>query len=69
MKHRDKKIPRDNYLRKLQFLWRTGAIPRSVGVHEISVSHDTWCGIFEGVYCNCNPDVRVRWSQPATAQN
>jgi hypothetical protein len=69
MKHRDKKVPQHNYLRKLQFMWRSGAIPRTVGLHQVSVAHDDWCGIFEGARCNCDPDIALKWSQPASAQN
>jgi hypothetical protein len=68
MKHRGKKVLQHNYLRKIQFMWRSGAIPRHVGVHQVSVSHDAWCGIFEGARCNCDPDIALKWSQPA-AQN
>jgi hypothetical protein len=69
MKRRAKTIPQHNYLRKLQLLWRTGAIPRTVGLHQIDVAHDNWCTIFEGRRCNCNPDVTLKWSQPTAAQN
>jgi hypothetical protein len=50
-------------------MWRSGAIPRTVGLHQVSVAHDDWCGIFEGARCNCDPDIALKWSQPASAQN
>ena len=28
-----------------------------------------WCGFFASGRCNCDPDIRLRWSQPAAAQN
>ena len=69
MKHRRKKVSRHNYLRKIQFMWRTGALPRSVGYHQIRVAYDDWCGVFQGARCNCDPDIRLQWSQTAAAQN
>ena len=33
--------PREhNYLRKLRYLWRIGALPRRVGLHMVDVCHD-----------------------------
>jgi hypothetical protein len=69
MKHRGKKIADHNYLRKLRFMWRTGAVPRSAGLHQVSVSHDDWCGVFQGKRCHCDPDIRLQWSQTAAAQH
>ena len=51
-----------NYIRKLHYLWRIGALPRTVGLHMLDVAHDDWCGIFEGKRCNCDPDVRLKYS-------
>ena len=64
-----KRIAQPNYVRKLYYLWRIGAIPRAVGVHMLDVAHDDWCGIFANKRCNCNPAIRLKWSQPAAAQN
>ena len=50
-------------------MWQTGALPREAGYAQISVAHDDWCGIFEGKRRNCDPDITVKWSQPAAAQN
>jgi hypothetical protein len=69
VKQRRKKVPQHNYLRKLQLLWRTGAISRTAGVHQIDVEHEGWCHIFAGGRCHCNPAIKLKWSQPATAQN
>lgn len=30
------------------------------GIKHIDITHDDWCAIFKGKYCNCNPDVKVR---------
>jgi hypothetical protein len=48
---------------------RPGALPRAVGVHHVSVAHDDWRGICQGARCNCNPDIRLQWSQPTAAQH
>ena len=69
MKQRHKNVPQHNYLRKLQFLWSVGALPRSVGLHQIRVDHANWCALFEGAYYNCNPNIRLQWLQTAAAQN
>ena len=64
------KIVKDNYLRKLHYLYRIGAIPREVGVSMIDVFHDDYCRLINGRgHCNCNPDVKLKWSQPDAAKN
>jgi hypothetical protein len=30
---------RSNYVVKIQAMWQTGALPREVGVHQVSVYH------------------------------
>jgi hypothetical protein len=47
MKKRGTSVPQPNYVRKLHYLWTIGALPRDVGVHQVSVSHDDWCGIWQ----------------------
>jgi hypothetical protein len=69
MSKQTKKISQPNYVRKLHYLYRIGALPRDVGVHQISVAHDNWCGIFEGRFCNCDPDISLKWTQPIASQN
>jgi hypothetical protein len=68
-----KKVPRKprqhNYLRKLAYLQRVGALPLSVGVHQIDVYHDKWCGIYRNDRCHCDPDIKLAWSQPAAGKN
>jgi hypothetical protein len=56
--------PQPNYLRKLRYLWKIGAIPRDVGVHMVTVSHDDWCGIYQQKPCNCDPDSRLKATVP-----
>ena len=68
MKQR-RKIPQPNYVRKLHYLYRLGALPREVGIHQVSVAHDDWCQHFYAGACNCDPEITVKWSQPAVAQN
>jgi hypothetical protein len=55
-------ISHHNYVKKIEDLWRTGALPRSAGCHQLSVFHDDWCGIFEGQRCNCTPDIALKFS-------
>ena len=59
---RPKKIAQSNYIRKLHYLFRIGALPRDVRAHQISVYHDSWCGVFQGKRCDCDPKVRLKWS-------
>jgi hypothetical protein len=64
------KQPREpNYVVKIRFLQRLGALPSSVGLHEIHVLHDGWCAHLKGGICNCSPDIKLDWSQPAIARN
>lgn len=62
-------MPQHNYLRKLRRLMASGALPRDVGVHQLDIAHDDWCDIFTGRRCNCDPTIRVRWSQSAVRKN
>jgi hypothetical protein len=39
------------------------------GVNSICVAHDTWCGIYQGKRCNCDPDVRLEWRVEPHSQN
>lgn len=69
MPKRASKLPDHNYLRKLRYLMRVGALPYAVGLHQITVYHDDWCGIYHDKRCDCNPDIRLAWSQPDAAKN
>ncbi len=53
------KDPQHNYIRKLLYLQKIGALPRDVGVHLFEVYHDTWCGLLQGKRCNCAPDIKL----------
>jgi hypothetical protein len=66
---KQRKIAQPNYVRKLHYLYRIGALPRDVGLHQISVAHDGWCQHFQGRACDCDPDISLQWSSPAAAQN
>lgn len=55
-----------NYIRKLHYLFRIGAIPPPVDLHLVSVFHDDWCGIYQEKRCNCEPDIRLNASVPGT---
>jgi len=54
-----------NYLRKLRYLYACGALPPG-SLHMIDILHDGWCAHYQGHPCNCNPDVRLKYSVPAT---
>jgi hypothetical protein len=69
MKPRVRTVPHDNYERKLVEQWRTGALPRNPGYHQVIVSHDDWCAIFAGGSCNCDPDIELKCPQSPAAQN
>lgn len=58
-----------NYKIKLRHMMTVGALPHDVGVHEVIVYHDSWCGIYKNRRCNCDPDIRLGWSQPDAAKN
>jgi hypothetical protein len=66
---RPKPSPQPNYLRKLLYLRKIGALPHDVGVHQISVYHNDFCGHWQQQRCNCDPDIKLKWSQPTAAQN
>ena len=55
-------VPHHNYVPKLLQMWATGALPRTAGYHQISVWHDDACGIFAGKHCDCNLDIKLRFS-------
>jgi hypothetical protein len=48
-----------NYFRKLLKLYEQGKLP-TTGLHELDVCHDSWCRIYRGGYCNCDPDIYLR---------
>jgi hypothetical protein len=67
VKQQGKTIPQPNYVRKLQYLRRVGALPD--GVVQVDIYHDGWCAHFQGRACNCAPELRVRWVQSDVAKN
>jgi len=69
MKKRGKKIAQPAYLRKIAYLWRIGALPREAGYHQVTVEHDDWCAHWQQEICNCNPDVRLKFSLSGHAHN
>jgi hypothetical protein len=54
---------------KLAHLQKIGVLPLDVGVHEVMILHDDWCGMFTGKRCNCDPHIRLAWTQPDSARN
>ena len=59
-----------NHIRKIMALVQKGALRAEPGsIQSIDVAHDDWCKIFDGGLCQCDPDVRLKWTQPAGARN
>jgi hypothetical protein len=61
--------PEPNYLKKMRYLMRVGALPKDTGLHMINVYHDDWCGHLRGGRCDCSPDVRLKASVSDTRRN
>ena len=47
---------RNNYDGALRKLGAT--LAGQVGVHHVQIMHDSWCGIYDGGPCNCEPEVK-----------
>ena len=62
-------ISQPNFIRKILQMQDAGTLPKDIGLHRFDVAHDDWCQHFHGRPCNCDPDITVKWSQPAAAQN
>jgi hypothetical protein len=60
-----------NYTRKLQRLIAEGKLPSEAGaMQSIDVAHDPWCRLLrKGKRCNCDPEIRVRWTLGAHSEN
>jgi hypothetical protein len=37
-------------------------------VHPIGVFHDSWCGVFRGGRCDCDPDVKPLTCPPGSPE-
>jgi hypothetical protein len=47
-----------------------GAIPTAAGVHVVEMLHDNDCSLLHKKgYCDCKPDVHLKWSKPSIARN
>jgi hypothetical protein len=66
---RSKNLQLPNYVRKLHYLYRIGAIPADAGLHMVDIEHDDWCGIFQGKRCNCDPTIKLKASVPDVSRN
>jgi hypothetical protein len=40
-------------------LWQQGLVERG-RLSEVDIYHDDWCRVYQGGYCNCNPEVKLR---------
>jgi hypothetical protein len=55
---RDSDPQRHNYVKKLMKMKQAGTIPAESGsCLDVTCSHDDWCQIYKGGYCNCDPDI------------
>ena len=54
-----------NYYKKLMKLVAQGRVPRG-RLSDVDIYHDSWCRIYRGGYCNCDPEVKLR---PPPEQN
>jgi len=54
-----------NYYKKLMKLVAQGQVPRG-RLADVDIYHDSWCRIYGGGYCNCDPEVKLR---PPPEQN
>lgn len=48
-----------HYVKKLTRLQAAGGLPVGVGVHQLDIRHDSWCRLYKGQRCNCDPDLRL----------
>jgi hypothetical protein len=64
-----KKIPQPNFVQKILQMQDAGTLPKDVSLHRFDVAHDGWCQHFRGRPCNGDPDIRLKWSHSAAAQN
>jgi hypothetical protein len=47
-----------NYEKKLMQLYRQGKVPQLPGKqHSVKICHDSWCQVYSGKDCNCDPDI------------
>jgi hypothetical protein len=51
-----------NYYEKLMKLVEESKVPPGQ-VTNVDICHDDWCGIYEGGYCNCEPEIKP-WPRP-----
>ena len=56
-----------NYLKKLMKLYEQGKIP-STSLTVVDIYHDDWCGVYQGEYCNCDPDIQLRPCRSVTGR-
>jgi hypothetical protein len=66
MKRAKSKPQMHNYLRKLRYMVKIGAIPSDAGAHLIDILHDRECGIYRRQRCDCNPTIKLKVSVPVT---
>jgi hypothetical protein len=49
---------RHNFYKKLLDMYVRGDITQA-NLALVDITHDDWCGIFSGGYCNCDPEIRI----------
>jgi hypothetical protein len=63
-----RRVPQHAYLRKMAYLQKLGAFKHGQ-VSMVDVAHDDWCAHLSDGVCHCDPDIRIRWQQHASANN
>jgi hypothetical protein len=58
-----------NDLTKIPQMWLSGALPREVRYHHLTVEHDDWCDLFAGQRCHCEPDSTRTFSLAGQAKH
>ena len=55
------KLEDHNYRTKLNRRIATGELAIERGaMQNVDILHDTWCGVYAGKRCNCDPDIHLR---------
>jgi len=58
------RLKKDRYVADILRLVDEGALRPGV-VTLADVFHDGWCAFWQGGYCDCEPDIRLReWAEP-----
>ena len=51
--------PKSNYVQKLMDKINNTPFSWKPGVRMTTIKHDSWCKIFRGKACNCDPEIEL----------